>query len=515
MPNPLAIGVTLGGLLLDVDRATAQASGWTVRRADSPLGALLEDTVVRTTREEHDVRRSRAGSVTPMRAGGGTVQAVSSFAVKFLGCKVSQADAMLARSALLAAGHARGARGRGRPARHQHVLHHQRGRGEVAPVGPPLAEDARARSTSSGCAVNLNAAAVRGDRPERVTPFVGTADDVAAEIAGDRACADLEHDVLARQPAEQAARTRGFVKVQDGCDCHCAYCIIPTVRGSARSRPAGAVLDEVRRRVAQRPARDRDDRHQRRRLPRSRAGTRARRADGRGRRDRRGAARAAVERRGDPRQGFAHRRAAPPSRRCARTSTSRCSPATTRCCATWAATTRAPSTSSTSRRCAQAVPEVNVTTDVIVGFPTEDEAAFERTLEAIDAAGDHPRPRVLLLAAARHRRRGARRPRHPAGEEAPLAGAARPLGGPLAPAPRRQARQPRAVLSTRSPTRSARATPPTTRAATCRRVRRRAASSSTPSCEELHADGIACRGSGGRQGYPEGRDCHRAGSRPT
>jgi len=32
-------------------------------------------------------------------------------------------------------------------------------------------------------------------------------------------------------------------------------------------------------------------------------------------------------------------------------------------------------------------PEVNVTTDVIVGFPTEDQAAFERTLDAVDAAG--------------------------------------------------------------------------------------------------------------------------------
>ena len=41
------------------------------------------------------------------------------------------------------------------------------------------------------------------------------------------------------------------MKVQDGCDCHCAYCIIPTVRGSARSRAASAILDEVARRVAQ------------------------------------------------------------------------------------------------------------------------------------------------------------------------------------------------------------------------------------------------------------------------
>ncbi len=79
----------------------------------------------------------------------------------------------------------------------------------------------------------------------------GRAEEVAVEIAGRiGACADLEHDVLARQPAEQAARTRGFVKVQDGCDCRCAYCIIPTVRGPARSRPAAAILDEARRRVA-------------------------------------------------------------------------------------------------------------------------------------------------------------------------------------------------------------------------------------------------------------------------
>ncbi len=34
-----------------------------------------------------------------------------------------------------------------------------------------------------------------------------------------------------------------------------------------------------------------------------------------------------------------------------------------------------------------AVPHVNLTTDVIVGFPTETEAAFGRTLDAVDAAG--------------------------------------------------------------------------------------------------------------------------------
>src|SRR5947199_8853295 len=71
--------------------------------------------------------------------------------------------------------------------------------------------------------------------------------------AGLGACADVEHDVLVRRPPQTRTsdRTRGFIKVQDGCDCHCAYCIIPTVRGSARSRAASAVLNEVERRVAQ------------------------------------------------------------------------------------------------------------------------------------------------------------------------------------------------------------------------------------------------------------------------
>jgi threonylcarbamoyladenosine tRNA methylthiotransferase MtaB len=44
---------------------------------------------------------------------------------------------------------------------------------------------------------------------------------------------------------------RAFVKIQDGCSFSCAFCVIPLVRGGTRSRTAGAVLAEVRRRVAQ------------------------------------------------------------------------------------------------------------------------------------------------------------------------------------------------------------------------------------------------------------------------
>jgi len=39
--------------------------------------------------------------------------------------------------------------------------------------------------------------------------------------------------------------TRAFLKIQTGCDCHCAYCIIPVARGPARSMPTADVLQET------------------------------------------------------------------------------------------------------------------------------------------------------------------------------------------------------------------------------------------------------------------------------
>jgi len=44
--------------------------------------------------------------------------------------------------------------------------------------------------------------------------------------------------------------TRAFVKIQDGCDDFCAYCIVPHVRGRVRSRPPHEVAAEVQRLVA-------------------------------------------------------------------------------------------------------------------------------------------------------------------------------------------------------------------------------------------------------------------------
>jgi threonylcarbamoyladenosine tRNA methylthiotransferase MtaB len=41
-------------------------------------------------------------------------------------------------------------------------------------------------------------------------------------------------------------RTRAFIKVQDGCDNHCTFCITRIARGAGRSRPVDEVLGDVR-----------------------------------------------------------------------------------------------------------------------------------------------------------------------------------------------------------------------------------------------------------------------------
>ncbi len=41
-------------------------------------------------------------------------------------------------------------------------------------------------------------------------------------------------------------RTRAFVKIEDGCNMSCAYCIIPLARGRARSRSQNEIIDEIK-----------------------------------------------------------------------------------------------------------------------------------------------------------------------------------------------------------------------------------------------------------------------------
>ena len=59
----------------------------------------------------------------------------------------------------------------------------------------------------------------------------------------------LPQDVFRYEPVRKSLHTRSAVKIQDGCDNFCTFCIIPMVRGMAASRPVADVLESVRKTV--------------------------------------------------------------------------------------------------------------------------------------------------------------------------------------------------------------------------------------------------------------------------
>jgi threonylcarbamoyladenosine tRNA methylthiotransferase MtaB len=58
---------------------------------------------------------------------------------------------------------------------------------------------------------------------------------------------DVEHKPLLSAPVFNAEgnHTRPTLKIQDGCDSRCAYCVIPQVRGKSRSLPNETVLQQI------------------------------------------------------------------------------------------------------------------------------------------------------------------------------------------------------------------------------------------------------------------------------
>jgi threonylcarbamoyladenosine tRNA methylthiotransferase MtaB len=299
---------------------------------------------------------------------------VTTFSVRFLGCKVSHVDAHEVRERLLADGHIE----RGSAA-DVAVVNTCCVTNEA--VSKSRKEAARAARTHrrvyvTGCGANLAADAFSG-LPENVVVVRRRSEDTPAFVAGDVGA------IGCVQADARLDRVRAFVKVQDGCSFSCNFCVIPLVRGGSRSRTVEAVLREVERRVAQG--------HREVVLTGINLGCYRDRAAGY---DLSRLVRAAGETPGLDRLRLSsieinHVNDAliAAMRETAVVSRHLHVPLQSGDDGVLRAMGRRYSVATFLRRLAPLQEELNLTSDVIVGFPAEDERAFEATLETVRTAG--------------------------------------------------------------------------------------------------------------------------------
>jgi threonylcarbamoyladenosine tRNA methylthiotransferase MtaB len=166
---------------------------------------------------------------------------MATFSVDFLGCKVSHSDAQEIRERLVRDGHMEAGASTDVAVLNTCCVTH-----EAVRKSRQAARRAARRARKvyvTGCAANLGAA-FEG-LPDNVTVVALPSERTAAFVAGDVG------PIGCVQGEAGLDRVRAFVKVQDGCSFSCRFCVIPQVRGASRSRAASAVVSEVRRRVAQ------------------------------------------------------------------------------------------------------------------------------------------------------------------------------------------------------------------------------------------------------------------------
>ena len=266
----------------------------------------------------------------------------------------------------------------------------------------------------TGCGARLSDSAFAG-LPANVTVVAGQIEDAVETVAGDVGA------IGCVQAEARLDRVRAFVKIQDGCSFSCAFCVIPLVRGATRSRSAAAVLAEIRRRVAQG--------HREVVLTGVNLGCFRDRAAG--------YTLARLIREAGAVEGLER----------LRLSSIEINHVTDDLIAALRETPtvgphlhvplqsgdddvlramRRRYTVERYLRTAERLADFNLTADVIVGFPAEDDAAFERTRRDRARGRADEAPRLPVLAAARHEHRR-RRSRFPGREE----GARRPAAGAL------------------------------------------------------------------------------------
>lgn len=119
-------------------------------------------------------------------------------------------------------------------------------------IGRALKYNPSAKIIVCGCASEKNAKSFL-DKGENVFAVLGTKrknrvleivqSGFAEHLKGGQVCDEkVEYEEM---PLPECLKTRAFVKIQDGCNRFCSYCVIPYLRGRSRSRNAESAAKEI------------------------------------------------------------------------------------------------------------------------------------------------------------------------------------------------------------------------------------------------------------------------------
>ena len=75
--------------------------------------------------------------------------------------------------------------------------------------------------------------------------IVGIAEELLKERRRIVSVTDVDSEPFECMRITKGPRTRVYVKIEDGCECRCTYCAIPSARGRVRSKPRRDVIEEV------------------------------------------------------------------------------------------------------------------------------------------------------------------------------------------------------------------------------------------------------------------------------
>ena len=167
---------------------------------------------------------------------------MATFSVEFLGCKVSHTDAQALRERLAADGHSESGGETDVTVVNTCCVTHEAVRKSRQAVRRAARRSGKVYVT--GCAANLAGSALAGF-PANVRVISLPSEETAAKVSADVGVLGCTSAAVGLD------RVRAFVKIQDGCSFSCGFCVIPQVRGASRSRAADAVLAEIRKRVEQ------------------------------------------------------------------------------------------------------------------------------------------------------------------------------------------------------------------------------------------------------------------------